>query len=482
MIAGRSAPAPAYPSPRPEFTWDATRLRLTWANEAGVAFWGEDSLIDLTERVFAPGDETVRALAAREAEMAQGGAVGRVTLYPQGDPIWARVECTRERRDDGRTLMRVGLDDIEAVNDPALVRKRAGFDAAPRPMAIYDEAAGVLVRNEADRRACPDADGTLYERYEDETQGRRALAVALAEGAFSHTAVIRTATAPLRHRISLRRMRDPATGAVCVIADFTDLSDRPAPFPAPSLSSPLAPADGAAETGRGVPAAALARIAHDLRAPLGAISGFAEMLRVMGDAMPPERRTGALEDISTACERLTALTDRVIALGGGAAPAKLTMVDLGEASRQAARLFAAQAEVADVTLDIEAPAGVETLADRSAVLRILDNLLQNALTHGARRGGRVGVKAGGGAHGEPAWLEVSDDGAGLSPDRIAAVLDAHGGQPETGQAPALHGIGLANVVRLSRDMAADLTIKTREGEGFTARVTFAVDREGSAAH
>lgn len=475
MTQGRSAPPSVQPPPRPEFIWDATRLRLTWANDAGVAFWGEDSLIDLTERVFAPGDETVRALAAREAEMAEGDAVGRVTLYPKGDPIWARVDCTPERRADGRVLMRVGLDDIEAVNDPALVRKRAGFDAAPRPMAIYSKTGGVLVRNEADRRACPDGDGDLCARYEDETLARRALALALAEGAFSHTAIIRAGAGLLRHRISLRRMRDPATGAVSVIADFTDLSDRPTPAPGLVSAADANGRGGEAGTGdRVVSAAALAYIAHDLRAPLGAISGFAEMLRVMGDTLPPDRRLGALEDISTACARLTALTDRVIALGGGAAPMALSMVDLGEACRQVARLFAPQAKAAGVALEIDAPEGVRALADSGAVLRILDNLLQNALTHGARAGGRVHLSAGGGARGDAAWVEVRDDGAGLAPEKVEAALGAYGGSVAAADGPVLHGLGLANVMKLSREMAADASIETAEGRGFAVRVTFSV--------
>lgn len=482
MTLGRSAP----PHSRPEFVWDAARLRLSWANAAGVAFWGEDSLLDLTERVFAPGDATVRALAAREAEMVQGDAAGHVTLYPKGDPVWARVACTAERRGDGRTLMLVVLEQVEAVNDPALVRKRAGFDGAPRPLAIYDEGGALLVRNEADRRAYPQSGDDIGARYELEGEGARALARTLAEGAYSHTAMIRTATGSLRHRISLHRMRDPATARVCIIADFTDLSDRP---------NPALPNVDAQPAERAVSAVALARIAHDIRAPLGAISGFAEMLRVMGDALPPERQRGALEDITAACARLTSLTDRIIALGADSTPATLAMVDVGAACASVCRLFEGQANAAGMDLIAEVEQGLTVLADEAGLTRILDNLLRNALTHGARKGGRVLVRTGGGQRGQPVWLEVSDDGPGMPHDQIEARLvpygavaevdinggvdvgggiDGGGGDDVGVDGQDTPGLGLGNVMAFAKDMAADAKVTTTAGAGFTVRVTFGI--------
>lgn len=466
MTASPRTPA----ADRPEFTWDAVRLRLTWANQPGIAFWGEDSLLDLTERVFSPWDETVRALAVREAELADGASVARVTLYPQSDPVWALAECRAERRADGRALMWIGLDDIEAVNDCALVRKRAGFDAAPRPMVIFDDLGNALVRNEADRRSYPEAENNIDARYAEPGAGMQALARALAEGAFSHTAMIYSAPTALRHRISLRRMRDPATGRMCVIADFTDLSDRP---PIELSAGQVAhPTVGTARAS--VSAEALARIAHDIRAPLSAISGFAEMLRVMGDAMPAERRSSALQDISAASQRLTDMTNRIIALAGGASAGQLNMVDLAAICESTARLYAAQAEASGITLTVKAESGPMALADESAVARILDNLIRNALTHGHSKGAAVTLSAGGGQNGEPAWIEVADNGPGISPEMINATLKTFRSQ-SVGDSPSLHGLGIANVMTLAQEMAAQVEIKTAPKEGFAARITFAVE-------
>ena len=466
-------------SERPEFTWDSARLRLTWANQPGIRFWGEDSLLDLTERVFSPGDETVRALAVREAEMADGDSVARMTLYPQGDPVWALAECRPQRRDDGRVQMWISLDDIEAVNDRALVRKRAGFDAAPRPMVIFDQLGKALVRNEADRRSYPAAYDDIDARYAEPGAGKRALARALAEGAFSHTAMIRATTAALRHRISLHRMRDPATGRVCVIADFTDLSDRPIGAPEQTFVTSQITATTT------VSAEALARIAHDIRAPLSAISGFAEMLRLMGDTMPSDRRAGALEDIVSATSRLTQMTDRIIALGSGDGASHLGVVDLAAACADAGRLYAAQAQAAGVTLSTHAHSGPKVVADVNAIGRILDNLIQNALTHGQKRqgangtqnGGTISVSTGGGRAGEVPWIEVSDDGPGQSPDLADAAFARYKtpNVPGFGEAPPkLHGLGLANVRALAKTMGATTTITTSPGNGFAVRVTFAV--------
>lgn len=454
---------------RPEFSWDTTRLRLTWANEPGIRFWGEDSLLDLTERVFLPGDETVRALAVREAEMADGANVARMMLYPQGDPVWALADCRPQTRADGRVLMWVSLDDIEAVNDWALVRKRAGFDATPRPLVIFDHQGKALVRNEADRRSYPAGADDIDARYAEPGAGVRALTRALAEGAFSHTAMIRGASAALRHRISLRRIRDPATGSMCVIADFTDLSDRPLAAPDTAASPEAANVTATVST------EALAQIAHDIRAPLSAISGFAEMLRVMGETMPSDRRAAALQDIATASARLTEMTNRIVALGSGGMATHLGVVDLVTTCAGAVRLYAAQADAAGVAFKSDVLSEPKVVADLNAIARILDNLIQNALTHGCPDGGTITISIGGGQGGEAPWIEVADDGPGQSASQADAALLAYregNSDGSGGRAAVLHGLGLANVMALAQGMAATAEISTAPGQGFAVRVTF----------
>jgi len=42
--------------------WDFDRLRIVWANEAGVRFWHGDSLFDLLDRRFGPTEAGIEKL------------------------------------------------------------------------------------------------------------------------------------------------------------------------------------------------------------------------------------------------------------------------------------------------------------------------------------------------------------------------------------------------------------------------------------
>ncbi|QIE55831.1 HAMP domain-containing histidine kinase [Pikeienuella piscinae] len=442
---------------QPEFIWDPERLRLVWANSDGLAFWGEESLIDLTERVFAPGDETARALAARIAEIGEGGdGAGRLALNPRGAPVWARAATTLERGADGRLRLRVALSEVEPPDDRLLALMRAGFDAAPQPLAIFSETGALLARNEADRRGFAAGPGGFVERYVDPAEGRNALAATLSGGAYSRKSETMGAGGPSRHRVSLRRMSDPSTGALAVIAEFQDLSDRPAPTRAEATST----------------ASDIAKLAHDLRSPLTAIEGFAEFIAMAGDEMSAERRAGYLDDIRTASRRMLALVEEIVALGApGTDPAALRgsgcgPVDLRALAEEIARLHAPEAAAAGVTLSVEGDSHVEPECDAASLQRILGNLVSNALEHGRRPGGAVRVSLDRGANA----IEVADDGPGMSAEALAAALRPYG--REAGAGGRTGGLGLSNAKALAAAIGARLQIRTAPGEGFAARLVF----------
>jgi two-component system LytT family sensor kinase len=97
----------------------------------------------------------------------------------------------------------------------------------------------------------------------------------------------------------------------------------------------------------------------------------------------------------------------------------------------------------------------------------LQPLVENAITHGIRRGGGEGeVSVVVRDAGDEVHITVEDDGAGMDPARVRDLLD---GEPPSGDS----GIGLANVdVRLRQIYGQDygLTIDTAPGEGTTVRM------------
>lgn len=438
-------------APLPAFTWDPVRLRLVSANPSALSFWGEDSLTDLTERNFAPGDETVRALSARIAEIDEGSdGTGQLIFTPAGDPILTSATCALHKAADGRTLLHIALTEINLSDDTVLTRMRAGFDAAPQAMAVIDANGTVLARNEADRRSF--VEGPFAIRFDDPTTGSSALAAALSEGAFSRKALLRAQTGLASFRISLRRMRDPVTGQVAAIAEFSDLTDRPAPAQSQVSDENL------------ITAQELAALIHDLRAPLTAIQGFAEFMAMSGDAMSVDQRAGYLADIGTASQRLQQVIDRIItrAAPEPATPSLAGMIDA------AVRLYLPQAQAAGVELKAaEIGDDLVIAIDPVALTRILDNLIGNALTHGAKPGGIVTVSA---CRADAAIvIDVTDDGPGMDEAKRATALTPFGSQQPAGRSG---GLGLSNCAALAKDIGAHLDIITAPGQGLSARLTF----------
>ncbi len=99
---------------------------------------------------------------------------------------------------------------------------------------------------------------------------------------------------------------------------------------------------------------------------------------------------------------------------------------------------------------------------------LLQPLVENAVSHGLgdREEGGV-VTVAGFTDGELAVLEVRDNGAGMSPDEISAVLR------HTDEAPGDHGIGLSNVIRrvvLSTGSRGRVEVISPPGEGTTIRL------------
>lgn len=201
------------------------------------------------------------------------------------------------------------------------------------------------------------------------------------------------------------------------------------------MSTRLRPRSSGPGPGPGDP---VARVVHDLRAPLTVIRGLCETLD-RGDLDARARRGLRMID-----GEVTRLAQGLDALAGRAAPTS-GPVDLAQLAAAAAERFRWAAAERDVRISIRARRPVLAAADAEAIARILDNLLGNALRH-CTPGGRVRVLVAPRA----AWvhLTVRDDGAGV-PDADRETIFIAG---ERGSAPRGPGQGLG--LSIAREIAA----------------------------
>ncbi len=208
-----------------------------------------------------------------------------------------------------------------------------------------------------------------------------------------------------------------------------------------------------------------ANAAHELRNPLAALRAQAEVARDSNDAA---HTRAALDQVITACDRLTRLVAQLLLLarvGEQAAPRDTCRLDL--LAREALAALAPEALAAGQEVALAADAPVTMRGNATLLEALLRNLVDNALRHG---GPGVHVLVSVQQHGERALLEVLDDGRGVD-DAARATLGTPFQRPAGTEAPG-SGLGLALVRRIAAWHGGTATIGAGdEGRGLRVRVS-----------
>lgn len=153
-------------------------------------------------------------------------------------------------------------------------------------------------------------------------------------------------------------------------------------------------------------------VSHELKSPLTAIQGAAELLRDSGNAMDDEERRRFSNNIVTDAGRLNLLVRRLLDLARAE-----NLAPSGETTsvRSALALLPV-----DTRLKVDAGVGgdlaLRISAENAAI--VLANLIDNSARHGATLVSITTTSAGG-----RAIVEVSDDGAGISPSNRARIFE-----------------------------------------------------------
>lgn len=217
--------------------------------------------------------------------------------------------------------------------------------------------------------------------------------------------------------------------------------------------------------GRRTHTALLAAFSREMRGPLDAILGFADLLRINAVNEPLSRRQSqAVEQIHDGAARLRTLVEGLTAFAdaSGVAAARERLDPLLIA-RRICQSLAGQAETAGV--DLCPPpfqAGLTVQAEPRALDQVLTSLIRNAVQHN-RRGGTVVIE--GRRLAQEVWITVRDTGPGLSPRRIETLFDPFARRGRAASSADGAGVGLAAARRLAAAMDGDLTVESREGEG-----------------
>jgi PAS domain S-box-containing protein len=220
----------------------------------------------------------------------------------------------------------------------------------------------------------------------------------------------------------------------------------------------------------------LARLSHELRAPLNAILGFAQMLGnddlAGGDGLQPQQRHG-LAQIRQAGWHLLDMINDVLDLSrmeAGGLRLTLEPVSLPDLAQEAVAMVEPAAQQAQVSVALSlSPQAEWVQADPVRLRQVLVNLLGNAVKYN-RRGGQVMLRTRPGAVGEIS-IEVEDTGIGMNETQLAELFTPFHrlGREQTGSPgqPGSQGTGIGLVIcrKLTDLMSGTLEVNSQEGQG-----------------
>jgi two-component system sensor histidine kinase HydH len=203
-----------------------------------------------------------------------------------------------------------------------------------------------------------------------------------------------------------------------------------------------------------------ASIAHEIRNPLGGISGAAEIVGREGVA--PEVRAEFSDILRKETARLNQAVQNILTFARGR-KSEVRETDLGEVARRVVRLVAHEAQQHSVSIAQEVPPGLRVETDPLLVEHILLNLVLNAV-QAMPNGGAVTLSARNTPPG-PVALTVRDTGPGISPENLGKLFQPFFTTKTTGS-----GLGLAIAKGIVEAHGGSIHIESAVGKGSTCTV------------
>ncbi|HVO07769.1 MAG TPA: ATP-binding protein [Burkholderiaceae bacterium] len=215
----------------------------------------------------------------------------------------------------------------------------------------------------------------------------------------------------------------------------------------------------------------LSRASHELRTPMNAVLGFAQLLQLRAAELPPWAGD-AVRQLRSAGTHLLAMIDDLLdlaAVESGSLALRLAGVPLDDAVEAVLDLMRPQADAAGVRLGRWARCGLAVHADATRLRQVLLNLVGNAIKFNAA-GGRVDVllEPWSGDVAAPVGIVVRDDGPGIATERQHQLFQPFNRLDAQAREVPGHGLGLVISRQLADVMHGSLELRSTPGVGTEA--------------
>ena len=212
----------------------------------------------------------------------------------------------------------------------------------------------------------------------------------------------------------------------------------------------------------------IANISHDIRTPLTMISGYSQMMR----DIPDENNDKNLQIIIDETERLSELVTDVLDLSklqAGTKKMNFEPLELSSLTEKALERFSKLSGKCSITL--EECESVTIPGDRTGILQVIYNLVNNAVNHTPPEG-RVTVNIS--RIGDYARLSVTDTGEGIPPEMLENIWQRYYKADSNTRQSAGTGLGLSIVKEIMQKHGGYYGVSSTVGVGSIFWVDFPI--------
>jgi heavy metal sensor kinase len=212
-------------------------------------------------------------------------------------------------------------------------------------------------------------------------------------------------------------------------------------------------------------------VSHELRTPLTALKGQIEV--TLRQARSPQEYQAVLLELQRQVDRLASMSGELLLLArldDGLEEARLEDVDLARSCEDALGLLRTAIEDKQIAVRVALAQGSFVRGQQDLVLRILLNLIENALRY-SPAGASVTISAE--RQAGRVCLRVSDTGPGIAADHLPQLFDrfyrveAHRARARDEVGHGGSGLGLSIAREIARKLGGDLKVDSALGEGTT---------------
>ena len=210
----------------------------------------------------------------------------------------------------------------------------------------------------------------------------------------------------------------------------------------------------------------IANISHDLRTPLTMIEGYAEVMRDIPGENTPEN----VQIIIDETKRLTSLVSDLLdisKLQSGTQRLELSDFNLTETIREVIGRFSKLTEQDGWVIDFKADEEIMVNADRTRILQVIYNFINNAITHsGSDKVVIVTQRLISDGDRRSVRIEVTDHGEGIPEDKLPYIWDRYYKVDKTHRrAQTGSGLGLSIVRNSVAFHGGDIKVMNRHDGG-----------------